>query len=433
MRLKNLKLFESLKYRNFKLYFLGQCVSMVGSWIQQIAMGWLVYRLTGSVALLGVIVFLSQFPTFVVTPFVSTLIDKINKKTILVFTQTFFMLHALTLTILIFTSTLNSSNVWIVLVLSFFFGVVNALDGPTRQAFYTSLVPKEMLTNAVALNSAVINGSRLIGPAIGGVVIGLFGEGVCFLIDTISFLFVIVALLKIKLPDTETLSEKVHLVQDIKEGIHYILKCLPIKVLLIMTFSLSFFIFPITSFLPAYVKDTLGGGSEMLGTLMSSLGIGSFTGALVLASRRNIIGLEKIQQTGIFIASLFLIPFFFIKNAFLSHILIIVIGYSMVSAIASTNTMIQALTPIYMKGRVMGYYTICFIGGSSLGNLAIGWFSKLYSLQIVMAVCGVLCLISLLLFYPYRKEIALEQNKIYSERGIIPEIVEGISKSDIKS
>ncbi len=155
MNLNNLKLFESLKYRNFKLYFLGQCVSMVGSWIQQIAMGWLVYRLTGSVTLLGLIVFLSQFPTFIITPFVSILIDKISKKSILIFTQAFFMLHALVLTILVLTSIINSSNVWIVLVLSLLFGIVNALDGPTRQAFYTSLVPKEMLTNAIALNSAV--------------------------------------------------------------------------------------------------------------------------------------------------------------------------------------------------------------------------------------------------------------------------------------
>ena len=432
MNLKNLRLFESLKYRNFKLYFLGQVVSMVGSWIQQIAMGWLVYRLTGSVALLGVIVFLSQFPTFVVTPFVSTLIDKISKKSILLFTQIFFMIHALILTILVLSSTLNSANVWIVLVLSFLFGVVNALDGPTRQAFYTSLVPKEMLTNAIALNSAVINGSRLIGPAVGGVVIGLFGGGICFLIDTISFLFVIIALLKIKLPQIETISQKIHLLEDIKEGVNYILKCLPIKVLLIITFSVSFFVFPITSFLPAYVKDTLGGDSELLGSLMSFLGIGSFTGALILASRKTIIGLEKVQQIGMVISSLALMPFFFITNSFLAHILIIIIGFSMVSSIASTNTMIQALTHTYMKGRVMGYYTICFIGGSSLGNLAIGYLSKFFSLQIVMACCGLLCFLSLLIFYPYRKEISLEQNKIYSEHGIIPEIVEGISKSDIK-
>jgi MFS family permease len=432
MNLNNLKLFESLKYRNFKLYFLGQCVSMVGSWIQQIAMGWLVYRLTGSVTLLGLIVFLSQFPTFIITPFVSILIDKISKKSILIFTQAFFMLHALVLTILVLTSIINSSNVWIVLVLSLLFGIVNALDGPTRQAFYTSLVPKEMLTNAIALNSAVINGSRLIGPAIGGVVIGLFGEGICFLIDTISFLFVILALLKIKLPKIETIAMKIHLIKDIKEGLNYIYQRLPIKVLLFITFTVSFFIFPITSFLPAYVKDTLGGGSEMLGSLMSFLGIGSFSGALILASRKSIVGLEKIQQIGVLGASLSLVPFFFITNSVLAHILIIIIGFSMVIAIASTNTMIQALTHNYMKGRVMGYYTICFIGGSSLGNLVIGWVSKLYDLQIIIAFCGVLCLLLVLLFFPYRKEISIQQNKIYSEHGIIPEIVEGISKSDIK-
>ena len=185
-----LNLFESLSCRNFRLYFIGQCISLTGSWIQQVAMGWLVYRLTGSVALLGIIVFLSQAPTFIITPLVSSLIDRISQKKILVFTQVFFLIHALCLTILTLGKFLNAENVWIVLVLSLFFGIINALDQPTRQAFYISLVPKEMLTNAVALNSAIINGTRLIGPAIGGFLIVLIGEGGCFLVDTISYFFV---------------------------------------------------------------------------------------------------------------------------------------------------------------------------------------------------------------------------------------------------
>ena len=356
-RLK-LNLFESLSCRNFRLYFIGQCISLTGSWIQQVAMGWLVYKLTDSIALLGIIVFLSQAPTFIITPLVSSLIDRISQKKILIYTQVFFIIHALSLTILVMGNMLSANNVWIVLVLSLFFGIVNALDQPTRQAFYISLVPKHMLTNAVALNSSIINGTRLIGPAIGGFLIVLIGEGGCFLVDTISYVFVIIALFMIHLPRIEPSKIKHNLFKDTMEGISYIKNSLPIKVLLITIFGLSFFLLPVTTFFPAYIKDSLGLGSEALGSLMSFLGIGSFGGALFLASRKTIINLDKIQRLGMLSASLILIPFFFVTNIIVSHLFSLFLGLSMVCAIASTNTIIQFLTPINMKGRVMGYYKI---------------------------------------------------------------------------
>lgn len=431
MKKIKLNLFESLSCRNFKLYFYGQCISLVGSWMQQVAMGWLVYRITGSVALLGTIVFLSQAPTFIITPFASTLIDRLSKKKILIFTQSFFMLHALSLTILVFSGIIDSENVWLILVLSLLFGIVNALDQPTRQAFYTSLVPKEMLTNAVALNSAIINGSRLVGPAIGGFLIVGVGEGGCFLIDTLSYLFAILALLKINLPKIEQTLRKISLFKDMKEGILCIKESLPTKILLILTFMVSFFIFPLTTFFPAYAKDTLEGGSQMLGSLMSFLGIGSFSGALFLASRKTIKGLDRIQRMGILTASLIIIPFFFVKSIVLSHILSALLGLSMVSAVASTNTMIQAITHPSMKGRIMGYYTICFIGGSSLGNLVLGWLGNHYSLPIVMAISGIICLLGLGTLNRSIRKISINLTTSEKEAGIIPEIVEGISQSEI--
>jgi len=395
-------------------------------------MGWLVYRLTGSVALLGIIVFLSQAPTFIITPLVSSLIDRISQKKILVYTQVFFIVHALSLTILVMGNMLNPNNVWIVLVLSLFFGIVNALDQPTRQAFYIGLVPKQMLTNAVALNSSIINGTRLIGPAIGGFLIVMIGEGGCFLVDTISYFFVIIALFMIQLKKIEPSKIKHNLIKDTMEGVNYIKNSLPIKVLLITIFGLSFFVLPVTTFFPAYIKDSLGQGSQALGSLMSFLGIGSFGGALFLASRKTIVNLDKIQRLGILFTSLILIPFFFIKNIYLSHLLSLFLGLSMACAIASTNTIIQFLTPFNMKGRIMGYYTMCFIGGSSLGNLIIGYFANLISLKVVMSIGGITCLLLLIILNPYIKKINLNFNEEADDSGIIPEIVQGISQSEIE-
>ena len=426
-----LNIFESLSCRNFRLYFFGQCISLTGSWIQQVAMGWLVYRLTDSIALLGVIVFLSQVPTFIITPLVSSLIDRISQQKILVFTQIFFLLHALCLTILVMTNILSAENVWIVLILSLFFGIVNALDQPTRQAFYISLVPKGMLTNAVALNSAIINGSRLIGPAIGGFLIILIGEGGCFLIDTISYSFVIIALLLIKFPKMQISKIKHNIFKDTMEGVSYIRESLPIKVLLIISFGVSFFVLPVTTFFPAYIKDSLGEGSQALGSLMSFLGIGSFSGALFLASRKTIINLDKIQRIGILSASLILIPFFSVTNIYLSHLLSMLLGLSMVSAIASTNTIIQFLTPVNMKGRVMGYYTICFIGGSSLGNLVLGYFANLISLEIIMSLSGIICLLFLVVLNPYLRKIKLHLIDKERDLDTINVVVESINLSEI--
>ncbi|MFA6200656.1 MAG: MFS transporter [Bacteroidales bacterium] len=432
MKIKGSNIFDSLRFRNFKLYFYGQCISLIGTWMQQVAMGWLVYRLTGSLILLGTLVFLSQIPTIFITPFASALIDKISKKKVLIFTQSFSMLQALILTILVFTNTIDASNIWIILLLSIFLGIVNAFDGPTRQSFYTSLVPQEYLTNAVALNSAIINGSRLIGPAIGGLLIGIFGEGGCFLINTVSYTFVIVALFKIRLDTIEINKAKLNMISDMKEGFHYMNERTPIKILLIITLIFSFLIFPITSFFPAYTKDTLQGGSETLGLIMSFLGIGSLSGALFLASRKSIVGLDKIQFFGVMVASLIIIPYFFVTSLWISLILSPLLGFCLVGTIASTNTMLQALTESKMKGRIMGYYTICFIGGSALGSLFLGWLSHYFSLSIIMASSGIICLIGLIIYSPYLKQISIQQKRIYTERGIIPEIAEGISQAEVE-
>lgn len=415
----NINTFNSLKYRDFRLYFIGQCISLIGTWMQQIAMSWLLYNLTGSIAMLGAIFFISQAPILLITPFSSAFIDKVNKRKILIITQGASMLHAIILTILTLTNTIE---VWQLVLLSFFLGIINAIDMPTRQAYYTSLVPKENLTNAVALNSAIINGARLIGPAIGGVIVGLVGEGGCFLVNSISYIFVIIALFMIKSEQIIINQNKTRVVEDIKDGYKYMKKHVPIKVLILTTLIFCFLIFPITTFIPAFTKDVLGGNSEKLGLILSVVGVGSFISAMFLASRKGLLGLEKLQLAAIFVSSIISIFYFFVTSLWITLILSAILGFSMVCTIATTNTMLQALTDLNMKGRIMGYYTMCFLGGSALGSLLLGWLSKVFTLPYTMAASGVICVIGIIIYLPYLERVTQQTKDKYIENGIIPEI-----------
>lgn len=256
------------------------CVSLTGTWMQQIAMSWLVYELTGSVLLLATVTFMAQIPILLVTPFMSVLADRFNRRKLLLLTQSFSAVQALLLAWLTLSGRIE---VWHLMVLSLFIGIINALDNPTRQAFYPSLVPKENLSNAIALNSAVINGSRLIGPAVGGVLIGIFGEGLCFLLNGISYLAVIIALLRMQLQPFRKKESRHLILEDLKEGFSYVSNNIPIRALLLLISVISFFGLPLMTFIPAYVKDILHGGSEMLGLMLSCIGIGSFSAAIYLA------------------------------------------------------------------------------------------------------------------------------------------------------
>ena len=231
----------SLKSRNFRLYFGGMCISLIGTWIQQIAMSWLVYRLTGSIFLLAMVTFMSQIPILLVTPFVSVFVDRIDKRKILIFTQSFSMCQALLLALLTFS---GSIAVWHILLLSLLLGCVNALDNPTRQAFYPGLVPQAHLGNAIALNSTVINGSRLIGPAIGGILIGMLGESWCFLLNGISYIGVIFALFLMKLPHSAPQNNRQNLLTDLAEGFTYVSSSIPLRALLLLMCGQFFRITP---------------------------------------------------------------------------------------------------------------------------------------------------------------------------------------------
>lgn len=410
----------SLKTRNFRLYFGGMCVSLTGTWMQQIAMSWLVYKLTGSVFLLATVTFAAQIPILMVTPFMSVLVDRFDRRKLLLITQTLSMVQALLLSILTLCGWVE---VWHLMLLSLFIGCINALDNPTRQAFYPTLVPKEHLSNAIALNSAVINGSRLIGPAVGGVLIGLLGEGFCFLLNGISYSGVIIALLLMRLPSFQSKSRKQDLLTDMQAGFSYISGNIPIRSLLLLMSVISFFGLPLMTFIPAYVKDILGGGSEMLGALLSCIGIGSFSAALYLAARQSVVGLSKVVSFSAFLLGTGLIVMSFIHIPITAALLCIPIGFAIIATVASINTLLQTLSDEDKRGRVMGYLAMTFTGISPLGSMALGTIEKYTGLPAIIMISGICCISGALVFEYFRPFLRQEARHIYLRKGIIGEII----------
>ncbi len=398
------QLTTSLHNRNFRLYFGGMCISLTGTWMQQVAMSWLVYRLTGSVLLLAGTAFMSQIPVLLLTPFMSVWTDRTDRRKILFFTQSLSALQALALGLLTLSGNIE---VWHLLALSLFIGCVNALDTPTRQAFYPSLVHKNELSNAIALNSAVINGSRLIGPAIGGIVIGIIGEGWCFLINGASYLGVIAALTMIHLEGFQPPNNKGNIFKDMYEGFSYIRQDKSIRTLLLAMSAFSFFGLPLVTFIPAYVKDILGGGSELLGGLMTCTSIGSFMAALYLASRKSNNGLEKFILLSGLLLGISLITIAGTHSIPLAATAFIPAGFALIAATASINSLVQELTDEDKRGRVMGYLAMTFTGISPLGSIVSGALTDRFGLPAIISISGIACTLTAIIFYKSFRPSAL--------------------------
>lgn len=415
--------FASLKNRNFRLYFGGQCVSLVGTWMQQIAMSWLVFRLTGSVFLLATVTFMAQIPVLVVTPYMSVFVDRFNRRALLVVTQSLSMVQALLMALLTLTGWIE---VWHIMVLSLLIGLINALDNPTRQSFYPSLVPAEKLGNAIALNSAVINGSRLIGPAVGGVLIGLLGEGICFLLNGVSYIAVIIALLMMRIkPNRETVVKQ-RVWEDMRDGFLYVAHDMPIRSLLLLMSAISFFGLPLMTFIPAYVKTILGGESEMLGLLLSCVGVGSFIAALYLAARKSVLGLGKVVMLSGALLGIGLVVMSFVTVPWVAAVLCVPVGFMIIAAVASINTLLQTLSREDKRGRVMGYMAMAFTGMAPVGSMVLGAIEKFAGLQNIILLSGACCFIASLIFEHYRPIVRKYARPVYVEKGIIKEIAEGI-------
>lgn len=417
----------SLKNRNFRLYFGGMCVSLIGTWMQQIAMSWLVYELTGSVFLLATVTFMAQIPILIVTPFVSVFVDRFDRRKILLLTQTLSMVQALLLALLTLAGWIA---VWHIMLLSLFIGCINALDTPTRQAFYPSLVPEENLSNAIALNSTVINGSRLIGPAIGGILIGVFGEGLCFLLNGISYIGVIIALLMMQLQPFKSDRRHKALLTELAEGFTYVSGNIPLRALLLIMSVVSFFGLPLMTFIPAYVKDILQGESEMLGLMLSCVGIGSFIAALMLAARQSVLGLGKIVTLAAFLLGFCLVCISFIETPWIAAILCIPVGFAIITAVAAINTLLQTLSDEDKRGRVMGYLAMTFTGVTPIGSMLLGGIEKYTGLPAIILISGIFCIIGAILFEHYRPIVRKHARRVYVRKGIIKEIAIGIDSAE---
>ena len=421
------QVFASLKSYNFRLYFGGQCISLIGTWMQQIAMSWLVFRLTGSVLLLATVTFTAQIPILVATPYMSVFVDRFDRRKLLVLTQTLSMIQALLMAILTLTGFVQ---VWHIMVLSLLIGLINALDNPTRQSFYPSLVSPDKLSNAIALNSAVINGSRLIGPAVGGVLIGLLGEGICFLLNGISYIAVIVALLLMRLPSTRGCTVKQKVLEDMRDGFRYVVRNIPIRTLLLLMSAISFFGLPLMTFIPAYVKTILHGESEMLGLLLSCIGVGSFVAALYLAARKSVLGLGKVVMLSGVLLGIGLSVMAFVTIPWVAAVLCLPIGFTIIAAVASINTLLQTLSGEDKRGRVMGYMAMAFTGMAPVGSMVLGAIEKWIGLQMIILLSGICCFIAALVFEYYRPLVRKHAHPVYIEKGIIKEIAIGIDSTE---
>ena len=411
---------RALHHRNYRLFFGGQSISLVGTWMQQIAMGWLVYRLTNSALLLGLVSFSSQIPVFLFASIAGVYADRWNRHRMLVATQTLSMIQALTLAFLALTGTIH---VWQIIALSIFIGVINAFDMPTRQSFIVQIVDKaEDLGNAIALNSFMFNGARLIGPAIAGILIGFLGEGICFLINGLSYVGIIIALLAIKVPKRKKAVHASRLWQDLKEGYSYAFGFAPIRYILLQLGLMSFMGMSYAVLMPVFAKDILHGGPHTLGFLMAASGIGALTGSVYLASRQTILGLGRLIAYASVIFGMGIIAFSLSKILIVSLSMMFLTGFGMIVQIASSNTILQSIVEEDKRGRLMSIYTTAIIGMAPIGNLFAGALASWIGAPNTLILSGLSCIIGSLLFIMKLPHIRKKVRPIYVKMGIISEL-----------
>ena len=387
--------FRALRHRNFQLFFAGQFISLTGTWMQSVAQSWLVYRLTGSVLLLGLVAFASQLPVFLFAPFGGAAADRYDRRRILILTQTAAMITASVLAILTLTGAIE---VWHLFILATCFGLANAFDIPTRQAFVTDMVGREDLLNAIALNSSMFNGARIVGPAIAGILVALVGEGWCFFGNAVSYIAVISGILLMRI--TPVIRErKGSTLSNIAEGFSFVAKTPPIRGLLLLLGLVSLMGMPYAVLMPIFADEILGGGAETLGLLMGASGAGALAAALILASRREVFGLGRwvaFASSGLGIS---LILFSFSSYFWLSLLLLIPVGFSMMTQMSSSNTLIQAMVPDELRGRVMSVYSMMFMGMAPLGALLAGTLAGILGAPYTVALGGVVCILGSIVFF----------------------------------
>lgn len=419
---------RALAHKNYRLFFSGQSISLIGTWMTRIATSWLVYRLTGSALLLGVVGFAGQIPSFVLAPFAGVLVDRWDRHRLLIVTQVLALFQSLAMALLTMTGIIK---MWHVIVLSIFQGFINAFDMPARQAFVVEMVEKrEDLPNAIALNSSMVNAARLLGPSIGGVVIAAVGEGWCFMIDAISYLAVIASLMAMNITRRAIqVTSDTRIIQQLREGWTYAIRFAPIRNVLLLLALVSLVGMPYTVLMPVFANDVLHGGPNTLGLLMAASGVGALIGALFLAARKTVLGLGKFIpiMAGAFGAGL--IAFSFSRVMWLSLLLMVVTGLGFMVQMAVSNTVLQTIVDEDKRGRVMSFYTMAFMGTAPFGSLLAGSVADRLGAPHTLLFGGIGCIVGAIWFATTLSELRRDVRPIYVKIGILPEVVTGIQQS----
>ncbi|MBI4846149.1 MAG: MFS transporter [Candidatus Omnitrophica bacterium] len=420
--------FRALKHKNYRLFFYGQSISLVGTWMQQVAISWLVYRLTNSPFLLGVVGFIGQIPTFLCTPFAAVIANRHSRRGMLIITQSLAMMEAVILSVLVLS---GHVRVWHLIALSAFLGIVHSFDIPIRQAFTVEMVDdREHLGNAIALNSSMVNAARLVGPSIAGILIASVGEGACFLINAISYLTVIASLLAMTSAPMRIKPPAKHIFHELKEGISYAFNFPPIKIILLLLALVSLMGVPYQVLLPVFAKDIFHGGPHTLGFLVAMSGMGALAGAVFLAARKSVIGLSRIIAWAAGIFGLGIIGFSLSRILWVSMAILFFTGFGMMVNMASSNTILQTIVDEDKRGRVMSFYTMSFMGMAPFGSLLSGLLADKIGTPNTLLFGGTCCIAGALIFAAKLPLIREKIRPIYRQKGIIPEVAKGIQSAN---
>jgi MFS family permease len=416
------RLTRALRSRNYRLFFAGQSVSLVGTWVTRIATSWLVYRLTGSELLLGLTGFVGQIPLFILAPFAGVLADRWNRHRILVVTQVLSALQSVALAWLALRGTITVTHVLLLQVAQ---GVINSFDVPARQAFVVEMVEDRAdLPNAIALNSSMFNASRIIGPAIGGGIIAAVGEGWCFAIDAVSYVAVIFSLLAMRLPARVVPAERPHVLTELRSGFDYVFRFAPVRELLLNVALIGTMGMPYAVLMPVFAAKILHGGAHTQGLLMTASGAGALAGTIYLASRHTVVGLGKVITAATMLLSAGLIVFSQSRNLVLSMLVLPAVGAGMMLQAASANTILQTIVDERLRGRVMAFYSVAVLGTTPIGSLAAGVLADRIGAPRTILCGAIVCIAGGVWFSFRRPRLAELVRPIYVERGILPPVQE---------
>ena len=409
---------RALRNRNFQLFFVGQSISVIGTWMTRLATSWLVYRLTHSALLLGIVSFAGQIISFALGPFAGVWVERLDRRKLLVWTQAAAALQSLGMAALTLAHVIT---LWEIIALAALQGLINAFDMPARQSFLVQMVDdRNDLSNAIAINSSMANGARLIGPAIAGLVIGAIGEGWCFLIDGVSYFAVIASLLLMRIKPLDIRRNATGMLEQMREGWHYVRTFAPIRTILLLFSILSLMGYSYAVLLPIFAAQVLHGGAYTLGWLTTASGIGALAAALSLAIRKSVVGLTRMLQIASATLGAALILFGLSHTLWLSLVLMVFVGFGMIQAASVSNTIIQALVPEDKRARVMSYYTMAFFGASPFGSLLAGMLAHRIGAPHTVIITGAFCIAGALWFTLQLSKIRPIMRPIYQELGLLP-------------